>query len=211
MELILASSSARRRELLPLLGVSFRAAASGASEKFRPGQKPENVACFLALKKACAVARRYPRCVMLGADTLVVMGKRILGKPRSRKEALDMLNSLRGKRHRVITGLALVRPGKPPLRAYCVTQVVMRNYSSSEMERYVDAGKAWDKAGAYAMQDRAFHPVASFSECACNVIGLPLATTARLLKKAGLKTKPNRSRLRSLCRYCHQHVRKGQS
>ena len=188
-QFILASRSPRRRELLAHLGVPFRVVVPEVEEDVTPASsgQPEGLAEALALAKAEAVARDEGEAVVIAADTIVVDGDTILGKPADGAAAAETLRRLRGKTHRVITGLAVVDAGSGRRAAsHVVTAVQMRDYSDAEVAAYVARGEPFDKAGAYAIQDEQFHPVASYDGCYCNVVGLPLKTLVILLRRAGL-------------------------
>jgi MAF protein len=187
-ELILASESPRRRELLSGLGMRFRVVPAGIDEgALLDGGRPERLARRLARAKAQAVARDHPDAAILAADTLVVWRGEVLGKPSSADEAKRMLRHLRGRWHQVVTGVALLPPGRRrPLLAHVSTMVRMRSYSDSETEAYVGSGAPFDKAGAYAIQDADFGPVESYEGCYCNVVGLPLWTVLQMLRHCGI-------------------------
>ena len=180
--LVLASASPRREELLRLLGLDFTVDPSGIDEPLEPGRPPEEQAQELAAAKAQVVARRWPEDVIIAADTLVVLEGRVLGKPADRDEAARMLRSLRGREHRVVTGVAVSHPGGSVTR-HRQTRVWMRDYSDAELDAYVASGGTLDKAGAYAIQDAAFRPVDRLEGCHCNVVGLPLGLLLRLLRE----------------------------
>jgi septum formation protein len=192
VRLILASASPRRRELLGRLGLPFEVWPSGAEEPIAPGVPGSALATMLALLKAKSVAgqvraRGVTPAVVLGADTLVVVDGRPLGKPASRDEARSMLRALRGRGHEVVTGVALVGSGDGRETVAAVTShVVMRPYGEPEIEAYVATGEPDDKAGAYAVQGVGGRLVARVEGCYTNVVGLPLGTTARLLRAFGL-------------------------
>jgi MAF protein len=154
--------------------------------------QPEELAEALALAKAEAVARDEGEAVVIAADTIVVDGDTILGKPADGAAATETLRRLRGKTHRVVTGLAVVDTGSGGRAAsHVVTAVQMRDYSDAEVAAYVARGEPLDKAGAYAIQDERFHPVASYDGCYCNVVGLPLKALVSLLRRAGLDITPH--------------------
>ena len=190
-DFILASASPRRSELLALTGWSFTAAPASVDESPRPGETPEGLADRLARAKAQAAAGAAPNgSWVLGADTLVVDGGVVLGKPGDTPEALDMLNSLRGHTHHVITSLALIDPVSGEVYSEsCRSEVRMRDYSTEEAHAFVGRGEAWDKAGGYAIQDSQFHPVdlQHLQDCFANVVGLPLCHLVRAARRAGLK------------------------
>jgi len=189
VQFILASRSPRRRQLLAHLGVRFRVVVPEVEENAAPASsgRPEELAEALALAKAEAVAKDERDGIVIAADTIVVDGDTILGKPADDSEAAATLRRLRGKTHRVITGLAVVDAGSGQRAAsHVVTVVQMRDYSDAEVAAYVARGEPLDKAGAYAIQDEQFQPVASYDGCYCNVVGLPLKALVSLLRRAGL-------------------------
>ena len=182
--IVLASESPRRRSLLAALGVPFSArppAIDESSAEPCPGRR----AVGLALAKARAVDGLVPGALVLGADTIVVSPDGApLGKPADAGSARAMLRALRGREHRVVTGVAAVFGGRSGTE--CVsTRVLMRSYSRAEIERYVARGEPFDKAGGYGIQDREFAPAAEAEGCLCSVIGLPLWSAQRLLAAVG--------------------------
>ena len=185
--LILASASPRRRELLGRLGVPFEVAPADVDENVgKPGMRPERVARALARRKALAVAAQRRGAAVLAADTVVALRGRLLGKPADAAEAWAMLRTLRGRQHRVVTGVALATGGRVRVR-HVVTTVHMRSYSDDEIAASIAAGTPFDKAGAYAIQDPVFRPVACHDGCYCNVVGLPLAPVIELLAGVGIQ------------------------
>ncbi len=199
--LILASKSLRRRELLVHLGIPFKSKPSNLDEESFAATDPKTLVKRLALEKSLALAQRYPKNAILGADTVVFCRGKILGKPKNKNEALTMLRSLHGQKHRVMTGVAIIVPGKKMIEVV-ETVVTMRRYSEKEMRSYVQSGKALDKAGAYAIQDKDFNPVKKYAGCGCNVVGLPLWTVAQMLKKMGLNPKISKKTLPAMCGQC---------
>lgn len=181
---ILASASPRRRELLRRLLPDFEVIASAVDETLHPGPLTDAVE-RLAEAKARAVAAACGDAVVLGADTIVVIDGDALGKPADGKEALAMLRRLRGRVHEVLTGVAVVAGGRA-VAATEVTRVLMARYPDDLVERYVASGAPLDKAGAYAIQDLDGALVEGFVGSYTNVVGLPLALTARLLTAAGV-------------------------
>lgn len=184
--LILASSSPRRRELLRNAGFVFEVVPSHADENHSGHEKPTTLAERIALRKAEDVARRFAPeddVVVLGADTVVVVEKRILGKPDSAAQAAEMLRKLSGGVHEVITGVALAAPGTPRRAvAHAVTRVFFRPLTPEEIDAYVASGEPLDKAGAYAVQGRASRFVTRVEGSCSNVVGLPVALIDRLLQ-----------------------------
>ena len=186
MRLILASASPRRRELLSRLGIPFDVRPVSVIEEV-DSANPVIVASRLARMKAEAARLAEPEEPVLAADTVVIHGGAILGKPRDAAEATEMLRRLRGGSHRVMTAVAVIpRGGRAALLRHPETEVTMRPCTDAEIEASIARGDPFDKAGAYAIQDPLLRPVESYSGCYCNVVGLPLWTAAELLKRAGV-------------------------
>lgn len=187
-KLLLASNSPRRRALLSDLGWAFELHPADIDETPLVGEKPGDYVLRLASAKALAAgSHARPGMLVVAADTTVVLGEEALGKPGSAQEALQMLLRLRARWHQVKTGLAVCDPHSGRLEtALAVTEVHMRPYSQAEIEAYIASGDPFDKAGAYAIQNAAFHPVDRIQGCYANVVGLPLCLLARLLEKFGL-------------------------
>jgi len=192
VRLILASASPRRRELLARLGLPFEVWPSGIEETLAPGIAAPVLALALARAKARDVADRLRAAgsepaLILGADTLVVLDGHPLGKPATRDEARAMLRALRGRSHEVVTAVVLLDvPGGRETAETVVSQVLMRPCDDFEIDAYVATGEPDDKAGAYAVQGAGGHLVSRVEGCYTNVVGLPLGTTARLLRAFGL-------------------------
>jgi septum formation protein len=187
LQLILASNSPRRRQLLSLAGWPFNIAAANVDESEYPNELPSNYVLRLAETKARAVQADADQ-IVLAADTTVVDGMDILGKPRDSNEASAMLTRLRGHTHQVYTGIALLRLSDGLLlKDLCVTDVPMRDYSDEEIRSYVATGDPLDKAGAYAIQHPDFHPVVSLDGCYASVMGLPMCHVILLLRKMNLQ------------------------
>ena len=187
MRLVLASGSPRRRDLLTQAGLDFEVIPSTVDEDRITRARPVALARALARAKARDVAASHPDATVLAADTIVVHRGTVLGKPRDAADARAILGRLRGRRHRVITGVCLIAPGAPLRVTHVTSGVVMRPYGSQEVEAWIARGGPFDRAGAYAIQDADFQPVASFEGCYCNVVGLPLWVTLQLLAAAGIR------------------------
>lgn len=185
--IVLASSSPRRRELFALLGLPFQVVDPQVDETPLEGEKPKSTALRLALAKAQEAAMSHPEAIIVAADTLVILGDKILGKPRNGDEAVAVLEALRGKKHRVISAVIVLDAASREKREEVAdTQVWMRDYSDEEIARYIGRGEPFDKAGGYAIQDKEFRPVARVEGCYANVMGLPLCHLDRALKKVGV-------------------------
>jgi septum formation protein len=202
MKLVLASGSPRRSDLLSRLGYEFDMVPSSVDESSMLVDKPVDLARRLARAKVLDVADSRPGDILLGADTVVVHQRDVYGKPADTAEARRMLRRLRGRQHNVITALALLRPGRVrPDTAHVLTRVTLRPFTDDEVEATIAAGHPFDKAGAYAIQDQSFQPVASYEGCYCNVVGLPLWAALTMLVRAGAA--PNqRPELLDACSGC---------
>jgi len=185
--LILASASPRRRELVALLGLPFEVLTAPIDERPREGETAEGLACRLSQKKAHAVAALVGETPawILSADTVVTHNGEILGKPADRARAREYLTRLRDTAHEVLSGVTLLNALTFTQRTETYrTWVRMRAYSEPELQAYLESGDALDKAGAYAIQHTAFHPVASLEGCYANVMGLPLCMVHQMLVEA---------------------------
>lgn len=184
--LILASASPRRRELVRLLGRRRRVAPADIDETPGEGESPDRLTQRLATSKALTVAREAEggNGIVLAADTIVVLDDTILNKPADHHDALLMLTGLRGRDHRVLTGVAFTVRGQLAWSSVVETTVWMRSYTLQEMARYVASGLPLDKAGGYGIQDGNFKPVERIDGCYTNVVGLPLCEVELALATA---------------------------
>jgi septum formation protein len=185
---VLASSSPRRREILEKTGLKFMVDAAEINEDHGRRMKPAELAKTISLEKAKVVAARHPCSIIIAADTFGVLGGRMLGKPRDENAARDMLGRMGGRRHRVVTGFTILdtETGKAVSKAV-ETKVYFRKLDSEEIEAYVKTGEPLDKAGAYAIQGMGALLVEKIEGDYYNVIGLPLSSLARELKRFGVK------------------------
>jgi septum formation protein len=185
--LILASESPRRRYLLEQAGLVFSVIPSGFDESSVPLSSPETYVKTLAQAKAAEIAEKYPDSWVIGADTIVVIGGAILGKPASRDEARDMLKRLSGETHQVFTGYAICCKAKDRLFSETVkTQVLFKELTDQEIEWYIHTKEPFDKAGAYAIQGLGTFLVKSISGSYTNVVGLPVCEVIEFLIKEGV-------------------------
>lgn len=231
----LASSSPRRNTLMQMGGWNFSVLPADIDEAFLPDEVPSAYVLRIAIAKAKAVvdllknhASFYSKDAVgnkdsapcksmnyiLAADTTVVDGKDILGKPRDEAEAVCMLTRLRSRIHQVYTALALVRfenrtdndrfgldeGSLTILTNLCMTEVGMRNYSDDEITYYVAGGDALDKAGSYAIQNGSFNPVKCIRGCYTNVMGLPLCHVAQTFRDLGVQPVLLEEQIFSACR-----------
>ena len=190
MKIHLASASPRRKEILAAIGVAFTAAGVDIDESRYDDEPVADMVIRLAAAKAAIARTDLDLSVpVIGADTAVAIDDRVLGKPGSQQEALEMLACLSGRAHKVVTGVALDHAGKVNT-ATSVTEVRFREISSDEAEAYWQSGEPQDKAGAYAVQGIGGIFVESISGSYSGVVGLPVFETAALLASAGLAVTP---------------------
>ena len=185
-DLILASASPRRRELLNQAGIIPSAIAPvEVDETPFPGEKPRDYTRRLAAQKATLAANKNRGALVLAADTAVAVGVRILGKPGDRAEAEKFLKLLSGRRHRVITSIALKPPSKKLVQKTVITSVSFKRLTAGEINWYLECGEWRGKAGGYAIQGKAGAFVKRINGSYTNVVGLPLYETLALLRAHG--------------------------
>jgi len=186
-QLLLVSQSPRRRAMLAWLGLPAGLTHAGVDEAPYSNEPPSATATRLAIAKVHAAEPTDNSVWILGADTVVDLNSVSLGKPADPAEARTMLRQLRERAHAVHTGVALYHPGTRQMCARRVTSTVqMRAYTDAEIEAYIHSRDPMDKAGAYAIQNNAFRPVAHVDRCYANVVGFPLCAIAALLETWGL-------------------------
>jgi len=184
--LILASASPRRKELLGRLGVRFDVYPVEIAEDAGSSKDPQIVALRLARAKAEAARLTGGQASILAADTVVALGGRIFGKPADAGEAREMLRTLRGRTHEVVSAVVVVPLGRrSAIARHPLTRVTMREYGDDEIEASIAHGYPMDKAGAYGIQDDLLRPVERYEGCYCNVIGLSLWAAIEALREAG--------------------------
>jgi septum formation protein len=184
-KLVLASGSPRRKILLGQIGLTFEVRESGVDESIDVGDNPATHVTVLSQQKASAVADGYDDAIIIGADTVVVLDGKIIGKPSDEREAEVMLNALSGRWHEVYTGFTLVdRPSDRQISRVEMTKVKFRKLADSEIAEYVRSGSPMDKAGAYGIQDdygAVF--VERIEGCFYTVVGFPLTKFYVTLKE----------------------------
>jgi septum formation protein len=186
VRLILASASPRRLDLLARIGVLPDAVLPADIDESVPkGELPRQHALRLAREKAAAVAAKETDALVLAADTVVAVGRRILPKAEDEATLRACMKVLSGRRHRVLTGVALIIPGKPVRERLGETMIAMKRLSDEEIDYYVSHGEWRGKAGGYALQGYGEIYVRHIAGSYSNVVGLPLAETRVLLKSAG--------------------------
>jgi len=178
---ILASQSPRRIELLKTVIKNFRIVPSKIDEICDTGLSPEENAILLGRKKATWVAKEHPHNLVIGADTMVVLENKIIGKPADAENARQILRQLSGQEHKVITGVAVVH--SKIFSAASISHVRIKTLTPHEINSYVESGEPMDKAGAYAIQGEGSFLIESYSGSYSNIIGLPMGLLKDLLQK----------------------------
>ncbi len=182
-KLILASASPRRKEILETMGITFDIVPANGEET-ATGSPIETV-CALAKQKAMEIAVQFPHRFIVGADTIVCIDNQILGKPKDAQDAYRMMQLLSGRRHEVLTAIALYSPRcRECTVEYESTAVYFDVLEEAEIKAYIATQEPYDKAGGYALQGRAGAMVNRIEGCASNVIGMPMSRLKKILRKA---------------------------
>lgn len=182
MNIILASSSPRRTEILNLANIKHLVVPSTIEEVVDQKQSPAQIVKSLANQKAHFIAQKYPYDIIIGADTIVVVGNVILGKPKNQEDAIRMLKLLSGKTHKVITGVSIISPNKE--KSFAVTTTVdVAKLNQSQILQYLEEKNVYDKAGAYAIQGAFCKYILKIKGDYYNVMGLPIAKVYEELKE----------------------------
>lgn len=174
--LLLASASPRRKQLLKQIDLSFGVVPSNVIEDFSLELNPSDFVEHYAKAKAMDISKKHPDCLVIGADTIVVIGKKILGKPKDRNESFKMLSSLSGQTHSVFTGVSIQCQSKDiGVTFHDKTNVTFNTLNHDDISYYIDTYKPYDKAGSYGIQDWFSVCVQRIDGCFYNVMGLPLS------------------------------------
>ncbi|MCX8022956.1 MAG: Maf family protein [Syntrophorhabdaceae bacterium] len=185
--IILASQSPRRIDILRTLGIPFAIIPPNIDESRKKEETPREYVLRIASEKAAKVGNLFPENWIIGADTVVVLKGKILGKPESEREAFSMLKALKGKWHKVITGYCVLNITKNVLfRDAVETKVFMRALSDREIIRYIKTSEPLDKAGSYAVQGKGGYMIKEIKGSYQNVIGLPICEVAEALISLGV-------------------------
>ena len=186
MNIILASASPRRRELLTRIGLAFRIHSPDVDESIAPGTPPAQMVEELSRRKADAVAALEGKePLIIAADTVVALDDTVLGKPRNEDDAFSMLSALSGREHRVFTGVTVLR-GARAVTEHEATAVTFRELSPNEIRGYIATGEPMDKAGAYGIQGVGALLVSGIRGDYRNVMGLPVFRLGQILREFGL-------------------------
>ena len=186
-KIILASASPRRKELLEKIGLKFEVEPSNYAEDMHSRLSPDKLARAISLEKARVVARKHKNAIVIAADTFIVFGGKIMGKPNTEAEARKMLMTLRGKSHSVITGFTIMDTEENKVLTKSVETIIhIKNLTPEEIDAYVRSKEPLDKAGAYAIQGLGSVIVERIEGDYFNVMGLPLSALAEGLKEFGI-------------------------
>lgn len=185
--LILASASPRRQELLREAGIPIEVHPAHIDEEQREGEAPLDYVLRMAREKAEVIARKFPGRVVLGADTIVVIGNEVLGKPRNREDAARMLRLLSGRGHFVTTAVTVISASGQTSTRAGTTNVFFRDLAEEEIQQYIATGEPMDKAGAYAIQGGAGQWAIRMEGEFSNVVGLPLTLVSEMLRAGGFQ------------------------
>lgn len=180
MKLILASSSPRRKEILEKYGYEFDIVLKPIDETMNNSKSPENNVKRIAEKKCDAVSVDYPNDVVISCDTVVVLGEKIYGKPKTKEEALETLGRLNGITHEVLSGVC-IKCGKTTSNFVDRCKVTFKNLTNQEIEKYVDSGEPFGKAGAYAIQGIGIDLIEKYEGDINTIIGLPILKVKPLI------------------------------
>lgn len=186
-KIILASTSPRRKHILESVGIEFEIIPPCSDESLLDNENPKDYVLRLATEKALSVAKDLEdKSLIIGADTAVVVGDAILGKPSDAKEAIDMLNKISGRTHSVLTAFSIVEPKNCILHSEVVTTMVdVKTLEPQEIQGYIKTGEPMDKAGAYGIQGIGAFMIKRISGSYTNVVGLPLVEVLEAIKKLG--------------------------
>ena len=186
-KIILASTSPRRKELLESIGIQFEIIAPTSDESFLEKESPENYVLRLSSDKALSVSRNLDgNTLVIGADTIIVVDNKILGKPKDEEDAKIMLNKISGRAHYVLTAFSITKGEHEILHTHIVgTEVIVKTLEPQEREGYIKTGEPMDKAGAYGIQGFGAFMVKEVRGSYTNVVGLPLVEVTEALKKLG--------------------------
>ena len=185
MDIILASASPRRKTILSQIGIQFTIMKSNTVEDFSLNLPPEAFCEHWAREKAKDIAKSHPKSLIIGADTIVVLDNKILGKPQNREQSISMLKSLSGRTHEVLTGVSFIHlDSNFDITFNESTLVSFNTLTNNDILNYIDTYNPYDKAGSYGIQDRFSIHINKITGCYYNVMGLPISKFHRKLKSA---------------------------
>ena len=183
MNIILASGSPRRREILGNTNLKFSVITSDIDEKIFENEEPIQLVLRLAFEKCMSVAKNNPSDLVIGADTIVVLDNKILGKPKNEEEAFDMLSKLSNRQHQVITGMSIVNlKNQKKIVDYAISNVKFKKLTDQDIKDYISTKECLDKAGSYGIQGYGALLVEQIKGDYFNIVGLPISKLSDILK-----------------------------
>ena len=186
-QIILASKSPRRKALLEQIGLKFTVDVSDIDESKYLHSNPESLAKSLSIAKAEKIAEKYKDAIIIAADTVVILNKEIIGKPKDKKDAVKMLRKLSGKTHVIITGFTILdTKTKKEITEFVQSKVRFKKMTGKEIDQYVKTGEPLEKAGCYGIQDKGAIFIEEVKGDFFNVVGLPIFALSQNLKKFGV-------------------------
>lgn len=184
MNIILASGSPRRKEILANTNVEFNVITSDIDESILKNEEPTQLVLRLAFAKCMSVARKNPNDLVIGADTIVVLDHEILGKPKNEEEAFDMLSKLSNREHQVITGISIVNlENEKKIVDYAISNVKFKKLTDQDIKDYISTKECLDKAGSYGIQGYGALLVEGIKGDYFNIVGLPISKLSDILKE----------------------------
>jgi septum formation protein len=184
-KIILASKSPRRKKILEQVGLNFEVAASDFDESQIEFETPQEMVEKLSFEKAKVIAQRNPGAIIIGADTVVIFRKEIIGKPKSKADAVRILKLLSGNTHEIITGFTVIED-KKSITKHITSKIKFKKLNEDEIKAYVATGEPMDKAGGYGIQERGGLFMENITGDYFNVVGLPISALAEVLKEFGV-------------------------
>jgi len=188
--IILASQSPRRKKILEQVGLDFEVVVSDFDETKIKFKNPQEMVEKLSLEKAKLIAKKYPSAIVIGADTTVIFRKEIIGKPKSKQDAVRILKLLSDNTHEIVTGFTVIKESKS-ITEHVISKVKFKKLSEAEIKAYVATGEPMDKAGGYGIQEKGGLFIESIEGDYFNVVGLPIFAVAEALKQFGVDITKN--------------------
>jgi len=189
-KIILASQSPRRKKILEQIGLDFKVVISDFDETKIRFKTPQEMVEKLSLGKAKTIAKKYPNSIIIGADTTVIFKSEIIGKPKSKEDAVRILRLLSGNTHEIVTGFTVLK-GNKSITKHVTSRVKFKKLTEDEIKAYVATGEPMDKAGGYGIQEKGGLFMENIQGDYFNVVGLPIFAVAKALKKFGVDIAKN--------------------
>jgi septum formation protein len=189
-KIILASQSPRRKKILEQVGLDFDVVVSDFDEAKIKFKTPQEMVEKLSLEKVKIIAKKYPKAIIIGADTTVIFKNEIIGKPKSKADAFRILRLLSGNTHEIVTGFTVIK-GNKSITKHVISKVRFKKMTEAEIKAYIATGEPMDKAGGYGIQERGSLFIESIDGDYFNVVGLPIFAVAEALKEFGIDIAKN--------------------